>query len=46
MIDHKELEKFRLLKQLTAAIQEFESMWNSAVSTLEAADSARYDKAA
>lgn len=46
MIDHKELETVRLLKQLIAALEEFQTLWNNAVSSLEAPDSAKYDKAA
>ena len=46
MIENRNFEKLALLNQLIAAIQEFESLWNSAVSTLEDADQASFDKAA
>lgn len=45
MAENIKKEKLELLSQLIAAIQEFESTWNSAVSSLEANDT-QYDKAA
>jgi len=46
MANNDYYEKIELLKQLKAAIQEFEQMWNSAISRIEVENTTRHDKAA